>query len=99
MRAFQIISNQKKKNVDCSSQEHLYISSTLLQCTRNMLSSASKLGANDYIFISRFPTIRGGLKNLECEKQVRYFKLLVWFVCHPNELSGSLKRFLYGVFS
>lgn len=61
MRAFHTNSNQKE-NVDCSSQEPFYISSTLLQCTKNTLSSASQLRANDYIFISIFPTIRGGLK-------------------------------------
>lgn len=51
-----------KENVEYGSQEHFCISSTLLQYTRNMLSSARKLRANEHIFISRFPTIKGGFK-------------------------------------
>lgn len=61
MRVFQANLNHKV-NTEYGPQELLCIFSTFLQYTQNMWSSASKFRANNHIFISRFPTIRGGFK-------------------------------------
>lgn len=81
----------RKENVEYGPQELFRISFPLLQCTKN-ISAASKLRVNQYIFISRFPTIRGGLKIWSAIKKISYFKLLLWIVYPKNGLNKSLTR-------
>lgn len=56
------------------------------------ISAASKLRVNQYIFISGFPTIRGGLKIWSAIKKISHFKLLLWIVYPQNGLNKSLTR-------
>lgn len=80
-----------KENVEYGPQEPFPVPFPFWMCAEN-ISAASKLRVNQYIFISRFPTIRGGLKIWSAIKKISHFKLLLWIVYPQNGLNKSLTR-------
>lgn len=90
MRVFQANLNHKV-NTEYGPQELFCIFSTFLQYTKNMWSSASKFRANNHIFVSRFPTIRGGFKICSVIKN-QLLQAVIMNSCLQSEVKKSFRR-------